>query len=84
MPQMPEKFEMSLQRNINVLITKGDNYYVAECLDISVVTQGTTLDDTIDNLKEAIALHLEDENLEGLEFVSNPSILAVIELKPAL
>ena len=40
------------QRNhiIKVFIRKGEEYYVAECLEISVVTQGKTLDETIVNL----------------------------------
>jgi predicted RNase H-like HicB family nuclease len=31
---------------------------VAECLEISVVTQGQTLDEVTSNLKEAVELHL--------------------------
>lgn len=49
----------SIQKNlhhvIKAFINKGDAYYVAECIDIPVVTQGKTLDDTIENLKEAIS-----------------------------
>ena len=35
---------------IEAFIRKGEEYYVAECLEISVVTQGKTLDETIVNL----------------------------------
>ncbi len=35
-------------------------YYCAKTLGIDVFTQGKTLDETIDNLKEAVALHLDD------------------------
>jgi predicted RNase H-like HicB family nuclease len=51
----------SMKRVIQVRITKGENYYVAECLDLAVVTQGKTLDELKENLQEAIALHLEDK-----------------------
>ena len=44
--------------------------YVAECLDLAVVTQGCTLDETVRNLREAILLHLEGENLEEMGLVS--------------
>jgi predicted RNase H-like HicB family nuclease len=37
--------------------------YVGECLDLAVVTQGKTLDETVQNLREAILLHLEGEDL---------------------
>ena len=47
---------MTLQRTIKAFVRKGEKQYVAECVDIAVVTQGTTLDETLANLQEAIAL----------------------------
>jgi len=46
---------------------KGEEYYVAECFDLPVVTQGKTLDEVVENVREAISLHLEGENLEEWE-----------------
>ncbi len=57
---------MTLQRTIKAFVRKGEKQYVAECVDIAVVTQGTTLDETLANLQEAIALHLEGEDLSEL------------------
>ena len=57
---------MTLQRTIKAFVRKGEEQYVAECVDIAVVTQGTTLDETLANLQEAIALHLEGEDLTEL------------------
>ena len=37
--------------------------YVAECLNLAVVTQGKTLDETAQNLREAIQLHLDGEGV---------------------
>ncbi|PNW33839.1 UNVERIFIED_CONTAM: hypothetical protein BEN50_18540 [Euhalothece sp. KZN 001] len=52
-----------LQQNIHAIIRPGDEGgYVAECLEISVVTQGKTLDQISHNLIEAVSLHLEGEN----------------------
>ncbi len=51
-----------MRHTIKAFIHKGEKYYVAECLEISVVTQGKTLDATIANLQEAVALHLEGED----------------------
>lgn len=61
-------------------ISKGESYYVAECLDLPVVTQGKTLDEVKANLEEAIALHLEDEDLSEYEIDPRPSVLASFEL----
>jgi predicted RNase H-like HicB family nuclease len=69
-----------MKRIIHVRIFKGDELYVAEAPDISVVTQGATLDELATNLREAIALALEGEDLTQLGFVDQPAILATIEL----
>ena len=72
----------SMQYTIKAFIRKGEKYYVAECLEINVVTQGKTLDETIANLKEAVTLHLEGENLSELGLAPNPTLLVTIELEP--
>jgi len=64
-----------MQRTIKAYIRKGDPQYVAECLEISVVTQGKTLDETIANLHEAVGLHLEGEDPAEFGLVSNPTLL---------
>ncbi len=53
-----------LQHTIKAFIRKGEKYYVAECLEVPVVTQGKTIDEVVENLREAVALHLEGEDLE--------------------
>lgn len=72
----------SLQKTIKASIRKGEQYYIAECLEINVVTQGKTLDDVIANLQEAVSLHLEDENLEEFGLAPNPTLVITIELDP--
>jgi len=49
-----------MKKTIQVHIYKGDKYFVAECLDLPVVTQGKTLDELAHNVKEAISLGLEN------------------------
>jgi predicted RNase H-like HicB family nuclease len=44
------------------------------------VTQGETLDEVSRNLQEAIALHLEDEDLAELDLENDPSVLVSFEL----
>ncbi len=73
---------LSMKKIIQVHIHKGEKYYIAECLDLPVVTQAETLDELADNLKEALELHLEDEDLSTFDLAPNPSILASFELEP--
>ncbi len=40
--------------------------YVGECLELAIVTQGVTLDETVRNLQEATMPHLEGEDLASL------------------
>ncbi len=74
---------MTLQHTIKAFVYKGDSQYVAECLEIPVVTQGTTFDEVLRNLQEAVALHLEGEDLSKLGLTPNPSIIVTLELEPA-
>jgi len=71
-----------LQHTIKAFIKRGEKYFVAECHEIPVVTQGKTLDEAVANLQEAVALHLEGENLELLGLVSNPTIIITMEMEP--
>lgn len=69
---------------VKAIVHRGEQSgYVAECVELPVVTQGASLDEVTRNLREAIALHLERENLEELGFTSNPPIISY-ELEPAL
>ena len=71
-----------MKRIIQVKIYKGEKYYVAECVDLPVVTQWQTLDEVVANIKEAIDLHLEGETLEEWDILPDFSILANFELEP--
>ncbi|MBZ5634233.1 MAG: type II toxin-antitoxin system HicB family antitoxin [Acidobacteriia bacterium] len=68
------------RRTIQVRIFRGDKKYVAECMDLPVVTQGDTLDEVTANIREAIGLHLEDEDLAELGIAPDPTIVATVEL----
>ena len=66
-----------MQKIIKAEIYFDGEYYCARTLDIDVFTQGKTLDEAVKNLKEAVALHLEDEVDYGLQ---EQSILAMMEV----
>jgi predicted RNase H-like HicB family nuclease len=69
-----------MRRTIQVRIFRGEKKYMAECLDLPVVTKGATLDELALNIREAIGLHLEGENLAELGLAPDPTILATMEL----
>ena len=70
-----------MKRTIQVRISKGEHQFVAECLDLPVVTQAPSLDELAANIREAIGLHLEGEDLAAMGIASSPTILATMELE---
>ena len=73
-----------LQRTIKAVVRPGnESGYVAECVEIAVVTQGETLDAVTANLRETVSLHLDGEDLAALGLASNPTLLDTLELEPA-
>ena len=42
------------------IIRKGEKQFVALCPEVDVVSQGYTVEEAVENLKEAVALYLEE------------------------
>jgi predicted RNase H-like HicB family nuclease len=74
---------MTLRKHLHATIYPGDQSgYVAECQEVAVITQGKTLDEVSRNLREAVALYLEDEDPIQLGLVAKPSLIVTFELQP--
>ncbi len=72
-----------LQQNIHAIIRPGEEGgYFAECMEISVVTQGQTLDEVSQNLVEAVSLHLDGEDPTEFGLIAKPSLNVTFELQP--
>ncbi|MBU1091842.1 type II toxin-antitoxin system HicB family antitoxin [Patescibacteria group bacterium] len=70
-----------MKKIIQFNISKGEKYYVAQGINLPIVTQGKTLDELTKNLKEAVDLQLEGEKLSSFGLDPRPSILASLELE---
>ncbi len=57
-------------KKITVVIRKGEKYYIGECLEIDVVTQGDSVDEVLKNLNEAISLYFEGEDIENINLLT--------------
>ena len=72
-----------LQRTVKAIVRRGEQSgFVGECVEIAVVTQGQTLDETIQNLQEAVALHLEGEDAAEFGLVDRPALIVTMEIEP--
>ena len=59
-----------------IKIEQEEEWVVATCLENNIASQGKTIDESIANLKEAIALYYEDEtNKEELINLQNEQVL---------
>jgi predicted RNase H-like HicB family nuclease len=67
---------------IQFRIYRGEEKYVVEGIDLPIVTQGVSLDEAVSNLREALLLHFEDENLSELGLGPHPVVLVNFELEP--
>jgi predicted RNase H-like HicB family nuclease len=74
----------TLQQTIKAVVRSGEDFgYIAECVEIAVVTQGRTLDETVANLREAVGLHLEGEDPASFGLRPNPTLILTLELEPS-
>ncbi len=47
-------------RTFTAVVHREDAIFVAECPEVGTVSQGTTIEEAIDNLREATELYLEE------------------------
>ena len=45
-----------MTRESGAVVTQEDDLFVAQCLDVAVASQGTTEEEALDNLREALEL----------------------------
>ena len=66
-----------MKYNLTVAVTQSDNWYVAKCLENSVASQGKSMNEAINNLKEALELYYEDNDERP---ISQPTFIATLEV----
>ena len=49
-----------------VIIKREEDWFVATCIENNIASQGKTIDEATENLKEAIALFYEDDTEETI------------------
>lgn len=56
-----------MTRTFTAVIHKEDDWYVADCPEVGTVSQGKSIEEAIDNLKEATELYLEEFPLTEIQ-----------------
>jgi len=73
---MKSRLKMDKKATLTAIIHLEEDIYVAECPEVGTVSQGSTIEGALANLKEATELYLEEFPLEGL----SRSILTTFEV----
>ena len=58
---------MTKSKIFTAVMHKEDDTYIAECPEVGTYSQGSTIEEAVDNLKEATELYLEEFPLEKPE-----------------
>ena len=46
-----------MKRRLNAVVWREDDWFIAQCLEVDVASQGETPEAALDNLREALTLH---------------------------
>ncbi len=69
---------MAKPKILTAVLHKEEDMYVAECPEVGTFSQGKTIEEAINNLKEATELYLEEFPLE----TDIKSIITTFEVAP--
>ena len=62
-------------KSFTAIIKKGESQFVALCPELDVVSQGPTIEESLNNLKEAVELYIEEMGIP--EEVSSKDFIVV-------
>jgi predicted RNase H-like HicB family nuclease len=58
--EQSHKIQENFMSTFTAVLHKEDDMYVAECPEVGTVSQGSTVEEAVSNLKEATELYLEE------------------------
>jgi predicted RNase H-like HicB family nuclease len=58
--EQSNKIQENFMSTFTAVLHKEDDMYVAECPEVGTVSQGSTVEEAVSNLKEATELYLEE------------------------
>lgn len=70
---------MSFMVQLNAILIKEEDMYIAKCPEVGTISQGHTIEEALENLKEATELYLEEFPLE----LGERSLLTTFEIQNA-
>jgi predicted RNase H-like HicB family nuclease len=76
MPDYPGP--MAAAQNLTAAVHREEDWYVAQCLEVDIASQGLTIDEALTNLAEAVELYLEEVDDPALHISSTPLVTSFL------
>ena len=65
---------MSTPRTLTAAVHQEEDWYVAQCLEVDVASQGRTIEEALANLAEAVRLYLDEVDDPGGRISGTPFV----------
>jgi predicted RNase H-like HicB family nuclease len=65
---------------VSIVIEREDDWYVALCPELDVASQGRTIEEARNNLKEAIELYLESADPSEIQLSHEPPFVSTLDV----
>ena len=72
-----------MTHKFTIIINKEKKWYVAQCVELGVVSQGKTIEEAQKNLREAVELFIEDNPKAKTELSSAHPLITTFDLNCA-
>ena len=78
----PSFMSFDMKHHLSAIITRSGKLFVSFCPELGVTSQGENQKDAIANLKEAVELYLEDDDVQARlkKFPIKKAIISSIEV----
>lgn len=67
-------------KNMKYVVYKEGKYYVSQCLNVDVSSFGITIQEAVDNLREAVELYFDDEASQSTYQIVDEAVLGEVAL----
>ncbi len=61
-----------MTKKLTAVVTREENWFVAQCVEVDVARQGETEDEALKNLKEALELHFDEPSATRTSSLPSP------------
>ena len=72
-----------MKYRFTTIITQEDKWFVARAVELGVVSQGKSVEEAENNLKEAVELYLENEKVSDKIYSEHAPIITSLEVEYA-